>query len=40
MQIQDVRPEDTAELDAMMRHVITTTVKLEIGEMADVLENV
>ena len=35
-----MRPEDTAALEAMMRHVITTTVKLEIGEMADVLENV
>jgi GNAT superfamily N-acetyltransferase len=40
MQIHDVRPEDTEELDALMRHVVTSSVPLGRAEMATVLENV
>lgn len=40
MQIQDVQREDTATLDALMCRVVTTSVRLEKAEMADVLENI
>jgi GNAT superfamily N-acetyltransferase len=40
MQIQDVKPDDTATLDALMHRVVTTSVRLEKTEMADVLENI
>jgi ribosomal protein S18 acetylase RimI-like enzyme len=40
MQIQDVQPEDTEALDALMRLVVTTSITFEKDEMADVLENI
>jgi ribosomal protein S18 acetylase RimI-like enzyme len=40
MQIQDVQPEDTEALDALMRHVVTTSITLESDEMAEVLGNI
>jgi GNAT superfamily N-acetyltransferase len=40
MQIQDVQPEDTEELDVLMRHVITTSVPLARAETAFVLKNI
>jgi GNAT superfamily N-acetyltransferase len=40
MRIQDVQPEDTATLDALMHHVVTTSVRLEKAELIGVLENI
>jgi GNAT superfamily N-acetyltransferase len=40
MQIQDVQRGDTAIIDALMCRAVTTNVRLEKAEMADVLENV
>jgi hypothetical protein len=40
IQIQDVQPEDTAVLDALMRHVVMASLRLENIELAEVLENV
>lgn len=40
IQIQDVQPEDTAMLDALMRRVVTTSVRLENAERAEVFENI
>lgn len=40
IQIQDVQPEDTAVLDALMRHVVMASLRMEKVELAGVLENV